>query len=238
MLKTISTKPLFIGFTTLVLFAVFSKIVLGQSGSSSTIEALTLSSVEPFAETELITIADEYYRYSFQVPAIWYREMGVTPDRWRFLSDSSIVDNGLIHPEPTLDGVIKIDFGVETVASLLPEPEVRNALFDEMGGATADDLIPLLPAGEWTEANGVRALLISEDEDILTQGHIGYFERATSIYILDDQLVYYFWVAFAPPIRSINDTAVSEKEYNETIRLILESFVLNPTVPAAWQPIE
>jgi hypothetical protein len=36
---------------------------------------------------EWTTIADSYYGYSFQIPAHWHKEMGVTPDRWTFYGE-------------------------------------------------------------------------------------------------------------------------------------------------------
>jgi hypothetical protein len=162
-------------------------------------------------------------------------EMGVTPDRWHFFSDPAVASDGSTHPTDIPNGLIKIDFGVETVANLLPEPKVRNPFVDELGQADRDDLIPLLPPGTWTTVGDMPALLLPANEKMLTEGHGGDFTKSISIYILGEQLVYYFWVAYAPPN---NGDALPVNEYDKIIAHLLESFTADPKPLAGWYPVE
>lgn len=204
--------------------------------SLSNAKAQTSPTLDPMTEDVWVTISSEYDGYSFQVPADWYRKMGVTPDRWYFLSDPLIANNGSVHPTNIPNGLIKIDFGVETVANLLPEPEVRSSVTDEMGQANRDDLIPLLPSGTWATVDGdVPTLLLRTDEKALIDGPGEGFTKATSIYILGEQIVYYFWVGYVPPD---NGDAALTNEYDKVIGNLLESFIVDPKPPAGWYPVK
>lgn len=158
--------------------------------------------------------------------------MGVTPDRWVFYSDPSIVGNEAY--KPASPGLIKIDFAVEPVANLLPAPEVRSPLVDELGNATTEALIPHLPNGIWTTIGDMPTLSVRYGEEELRQEHAGLFTEATSVYILGDRLVYYLWIAYAP---SDNDRE-AYNNFSEIQDFILQSFTINPEPLAAWHPTQ
>lgn len=189
------------------------------------VEALSLTSIGSTENFKWVEISDRYYGYNFLVPATWYKQMGVTPDRWVFFSDPSVLDHTLVHPVPMPEGLIKVDFGVEPVANFLPEIEVRNAIIDERSNATREDLIPLLPSGTWTEVDGLPTLLVEYNQQQLEAGHGGEFIEATSVYILAEHMVYYLWIAYSPP--TIGDQAIATSNYESVKSHILESFVID-----------
>jgi hypothetical protein len=219
-----------------VFFSLCSLMIISTYFLSSA-KAQTSPALDSVAKDMWVTISSEYDGYSFQVPADWYRKMGVTPDRWYFLSDPMVANDGSIHPINIPNGLIKIDFGVETVANLLPEPEVRSSVTDEMGQATRDDLIPLLPSGgTWmTVDSDVPTLLLRADEKALVDGQGEGFTKATSIYILGEQIIYYFWIGYVPPDNG--DTALTD-EYDKIIENLLGSFIVDPKPPAGWYPVK
>lgn len=192
------------------------------------------TSPDPIEQIEWVAITDTYYGYHFQVPSPWYRQMGVTPDRWTFFSDPNVINDQSLHPAPSPTGLIKVDFGVETVANLMPEPEVRNPLVDPQTLLTSEDLVPLLPPGEWIVINGLPALMMQhnmEDEE-----HSEVFVESTSVYILAERMVYYLWIAYAPP--TAGDEVAAADAYEIIKSHILESFTVDLTAPVAWQPSE
>jgi hypothetical protein len=136
---------------------------------------------------EWTTIADSYYGYSFQIPAHWHKEMGVTPDRWTFYGELTFGKS---------QGFIKIDFAADPVGHWLPEPEIRNPDLDERATALSTALIPFLPAGTWMTINGIPALIVRES----VQEGEGPFVEGTSIYILAERMVYHLWIGYAPPV--------------------------------------
>lgn len=192
-----------------------------------------------FEEAELNTIENKNYGYSFQVPANWYKEMGVTHDRWFFLSDPEAVyseKSESLHPPPPSGGLIYVEFAVDPVPNWLPVPEVRNPLVDEWGNATSEALIPLLPEGDWITVDGVPTLLVKQDLSQLKDRDGGPFVKATSVYILTERMVYYMWIAYTPP--SVGDKAIAESNYEDTIARILDSFAINLEAPSVWRPID
>lgn len=193
----------------------------------------------PLGEAELTTIENENYGYSFQVPANWYKEMGVTHDRWFFLSDPEAVyseKSESLHPPAPADGLIYVEFAVDPVPNWLPAPEIRNPLVDDWGNATSEALIPLLPDGDWITVNGVPTLIVKEDLTQLKNTDGGPFVKATSVYILTERMVYYMWIAYTPP--SVGDKAIAESNYEDTIARILDSFTINLEAPSVWRPID
>lgn len=172
---------------------------------------------------EWTTISDSYYGYSFQVPASWHKKAGVTPDRWSFYSDPSVVDKEL-HPTALPQGLIKVDFAADPVASWLPDPEVRDPFVDERAVSTSKALVPLLPAGTWTTVSGMPALIVRTKID---DG--GPFVEGVSIYILAERMVYYLWIGYAPPTNADKITCARFFTLSEQIVThILESFTITP----------
>jgi hypothetical protein len=172
-------------------------------------------------QSEWVTIADGYYGYSFQVPADWYKEMGVTPDRWVFYSDPTVVTNEL-PPAVLPKGLIKVDFAADPVGHWLPDPEVRSPSVDERGTATSAALIPLLPLGSWTKVGGLPALIVRET----IEGDCGPFVEGTSVIILADRMVYNLWVAYAPPTDADQETVARfMTAHDQTLSRILDSFL-------------
>ncbi|WP_322801488.1 hypothetical protein [Thermoflexus sp.] len=184
------------------------------------VQAQELPSAE---QSKWITIADGYYGYSFQVPAAWHKEMGVTPDRWVFYSDPTVVTKEL-SPAALPQGLIKMDFAADPVGHWLPEPEVRDPAIDKRGMATSEELLPLLPPGTWTTVSGQPALIVREKID---DGD-GPFVEGTSVIILADRMIYYLWVAYAPPTGTNQEAAARFKTaYDQILSRILNSFVIS-----------
>jgi len=179
------------------------------------------SQVQALSSTgEWTTITDDYYGYSFQVPSVWHKQPGVTPDRWAFYSDPAVVDAEL-YPTDLPQGLIKVDFAADPVANWLPDPEQRRSDVDERGMATSEALIPLLPSGTWTKVAGAQALIVREKIDG------GPFVEGLSIYVLADQMVYYLWVGYAPPTSANQDTSAQFLVTAEKITAhILETFTI------------
>lgn len=184
------------------------------------VQAQELPPTEP---SRWITIADGYYGYSFQVPAAWYKEMGVTPDRWVFYSDPTVVNKELsLVALP--QGLIKMDFAADPVGHWLPEPEVRDPAIDKRGMATSEELLPLLPPGTWTTVSSRPALIVRGKMD---EGN-GPFVEGTSVIILADRMIYYLWVAYAPPTGANREAATRFKAaYDQILSHILNSFVVS-----------
>lgn len=179
----------------------------------------------PTEQSKWITIADDYYGYSFQVPAAWHKEMGVTPDRWVFYSDPNVVTKEM-SPAALPQGLIKMDFAADPVGSWLPEPEVRDPAIDKRGMATSKELLPLLPPGNWTTVSGRPALIVREK---INEGN-GPFVEGTSVIILADPMIYYLWVAYAPPTGANREAAARFKvAYDQILSHILNSFVISST---------
>lgn len=164
--------------------------------------------LSPTNQIEWMTIADGYYGYSFQIPAAWYKEMGVTPDRWVFYGELA-------------GGLIKVDFAADPVGHWLPDPETRNPAIDERGTATSEALVPLLPPGDWTKVGKLPALIVRQR---IEEGG-GPFTESTSIYILAERMVYYLWIGYAPPVGA---DSIARSQFLTTApkieRHILESF--------------
>ncbi len=141
------------------------------------------------------TVSDDYYGYSFELPAGWHREDGVTPDRRASWGDpvSLLGDAQLTQAR---SGLMKVEFSADPVGHWLPDPEVRDPLVDTRGNGTREDLIPLLPEGTWTKVGGQPALILS---NLPTDGGDGPFATATSVFILAEHTVYHLWIGFAPP---------------------------------------
>lgn len=179
----------------------------------------------PTEQSKWITIADGYYGYSFQVPAAWHKEMGVTPDRWVFYSDPTVVTKEL-SPAALPQGLIKMDFAADPVGHWLPEPEVRDPAIDKRGMATSEELLSLLPPGTWTTVSGRPALIVREKID---EGN-GPFVESTSVIILADRMIYYLWVAYAPPTGANQEAAARFRAaYDQILSHILDSFVISST---------
>lgn len=192
-----------------------------------------------FEQTEKVTIANDYYGYSFQIPANWYQEMGVTHDRWTFLSDPTAAyreNSESLHPSPPPNGLIYVQFSVDPVPNWLPAPKTRNPSVDEWGNATSETLIPLLPPGTWTVVNNTPALLVQENIESPDEVGEGHFVKATSVYIVTERMVYYLWIAFVPP--TSGDELVAESNYEKAVTDILGSFIIDQKAPAVWQPLK
>lgn len=221
----------------MIFLLIISLALLGNITSQSKLQAqIQNATAEP---VQWATVADDYYGYSFQIPSSWYKQMGATPDRWTFLSDSAALyteDSESIHPPSPEKGVIYLEFKVDPVPNWLPVPEVRNPLVDEWGNATSDALIPLLPPGTWTTVNGLPTLIVEEDLSLIREGDGGPFTKAKSIYILTERMVYYLWIAYAPPLQG--DKAVAESSYEKIVTDILSNFSVNIEAPAVWHPLE
>lgn len=146
-------------------------------------------------ESQVVTISDPYYGYSFTVPSAWYREMGVTPDRWTIYDSPDIRANKIMLSSIANPYSTKIDFTVETVANLLPDPEVRNPIIDERGNATSKELLQYLPEGTWIQVDDLPALIVEDALTIMHGRAQGLTDiKATTVYILADHLVYCFYV--------------------------------------------
>lgn len=201
------------------------------------ISAQALPTVEATEPVERVTISDDYYGYNFQVPAAWYREMDVTPEHWSFLSDPTAVPDEHsenLHPEAPAGGLITARFAVDPVPNLLPEPEVRDPLVDVVGNATSAALIPLLPPGTWITVVGLPALRVEHSAKELAEGDGSRYARATSVYILTERLVYFLAFAYVPPTDGDEDQA--ERDYEQAITDILDSFVIDLEAQAAQPP--
>lgn len=201
------------------------------------ISAQALPTAEATEPVEQMTISDDYYGYNFQVLATWYSEMGVTPEHWYFLSDPTAAPDESgenLHPAAPPSGLITARFAVDPVPNLLPEPEVRDPLVDEVGNATSEALIPLLPPGTWITVAGLPTLRVEHSAEELAEGDGGPYARATSIYILTERLVYFLAFAYVLPTDGDEDEA--ERDYEQAITDILESFVIDLDAQAARPP--
>jgi len=222
-------SALYVGI--LVLLIVF----LYPQRSEAKVEKLSFLSASDQAEA--ITINDSHYGYSFRIPSTWYAQMEVTPARWSFFSDPTAVydeNSESLHAEVPSGGLIYMEFSVDPVPNWLPAPIVRNPRVDELGNATSEELIPLLPPGTWTTVAGLPALIVSQDEKQLTEGDGDSFVKATSVYILAERMVYYLWIAYAPP--TVGNKVAAESHYDEIVTLVLDSFEVNSEAPATWRP--
>ncbi len=211
-----SKAPLRVGLIVLCILILLGSVFY-QRQSRAQVRDLSL-----IDQTEWITIADSYYGYSFRIPATWYKEMGVTPDRWVFYGDLAI-GNQELRPSALLRGFVKMDFAADPVGHWLPDPQVRNPSVDERGTATSAALIPLLPSGTWTRINGMPALIVRRE---IADG-AGPFVEGASIYILAEQMVYYLWIGYAPPANADTITRASfSTAYEQLVTHILESFAV------------
>lgn len=201
------------------------------------LNAQALPTVETAEPGERVTIVDDYYGYNFQIPATWYSEMDVTPEHWYFLSDPAAApdeNNENLHPAAPPGGLITARFAVDPVPNLLPEPEVRDPLIDEVGNATSEALIPLLPSGTWITVAGLPALRVEHSAEELAEGDGGPYARGTSVYILSERLVYFLAFAYIQP--SDGDDEQAERDYEQAITDILDSFVIDLEAQAARPP--
>lgn len=220
--------------TGVLVVIVFSSMLYQWQTKISAQALLTVEATEP---VERITISDDYYGYNFQIPATWYSEMDVTPEHWYFLSDPDTApaeSSKHLHPEALPGGLITARFAVDPVPNLLPEPEVRDPLVDEVGNATREVLIPLLPSGTWITVAGLPALRVEHSAEELAEGDGGPYARGTSVYILSERLVYFLAFAYIQPSES--DDEQMERDYEQTITDILDSFVIDLEAQAARPP--
>lgn len=178
-----------------------------------------------------VTISNLYYGYNFMVPSGWYREMGRSPDRWTFYDNAAMMSDEAMLPGIAPAHLTKIDFAVETVANLLPDPEVRNPYVDERGNATSEELIQYLPDGTWTRTGSLPTLVVDDATSIVHGGTQGYTDiKATTVYILDDHLVYIFDViSVSTPMGQESLPAV----HGDVLDTLLSTFSVDTTAPAA-----
>lgn len=187
---------------------------------------------EPAQSVEPLIIADEFYGYSFKVPGNWYTKMGVTADRWFFLSDPAAKDSDSLHYEARPEGFFTIQFDVAPVPDWVPEPETRDPKIDEHGNSTREDLLPYLPSGKWISVSGEPALVVEHGEEEFAEGDSEPFTRATSIYIITERIVYFFVFANAPGIDG------DQSEYEKAINDILDSFEIDLNALVARQSVQ
>lgn len=181
--------------------------------------------------SQWVPISDPYYGYNFVVPSRWYREMGRSPDRWTFYDDATKISDGATLPGIGSVHLTKIDFAVETVANLLPDPEVRNPYVDERGNATSEELIQYLPDGTWTRTGSLPTLVVDDATSIVHGGTQGYTDiKATTVYILGARLVYIFNViSVSTPMGQQSLPAV----HGDVLDTLLSTFSVDTTAPAA-----
>lgn len=142
-------------------------------------------------------VGDDGYKYSFEVPANWYEEPGVTPDRRVFFSDPALVEPTSYCPSS--DGLMKLDFAADPPGKYQPhmQPDLTGMSSVTVAGRPA--WIAMEEGGEAAPS----ALTIA-------------------FYISGPEYWYHLWMGCTPARAEVREQFIAE--CREVMEHILDSF--------------